>query len=87
MKSFICAKNCRLREFTDETYPQAGFCFARLLRDRDIRVNGARTGDNVPLKAGDEVAYYLSCPRTGTFTATARSTSPTSFREFLPRGF
>lgn len=60
MKSFICAKNCRLREFTDETYPQAGFCFARLLRDRDIRVNGARTGDNVPLKAGDEVAYYLS---------------------------
>lgn len=60
MKSFICAKNCRLREFTDETYPQAGFCFARLLRDRDIRVNGARTGDNAPLKAGDEVAYYLS---------------------------
>lgn len=35
-------------------------CFARLLREREIRVNGVKTGENVALCAGDTVAYYMT---------------------------
>lgn len=49
-----------LKEFTDCAYPQGSFCFARLMRDRDIKVNGARVLKNAVLKAGDSVAYYTT---------------------------
>ena len=58
MKKFICTRATDLQSFTDETYPQGSFAFAALLRAKDIRVNGVRTGKNVPLCDGDEVAYY-----------------------------
>lgn len=60
MKTFICAQPQTLRDFTDCTYPQGSFCFAQLLRARDIKVNGARVNSNVSLKEGDEVVYYTS---------------------------
>ena len=60
MKKFVVRKSQRLKEFTDETYAQGSFALARLLREREIRVNGARTGKDVLLAAGDEVAYYTT---------------------------
>lgn len=60
MKKFTVTTPANLKEFTDATYPQGSFCFAALLRERDIKVNGVRVGRDTPLKAGDEVAYYTT---------------------------
>lgn len=60
MKKFTAQAAQSLKDFTDETYPQGSFAFARLLRERDIRVNGERVGRNVFLRAGDEVTYYTT---------------------------
>ena len=60
MKKFLAQRAQSLRDFTDETYPQGSFAFSRLLREREIRVNGVKVGANVLLAAGDEVAYYTS---------------------------
>ncbi len=49
-----------LREFTDTNYAQASFCFDRLLKDREIKVNGKKTGENVRLQTGDCVQYFLT---------------------------
>ena len=60
MKKFTVNESANLKNFTDNVYPQGSFCFSRLLRDRDIRVNGKRTGRDMPLSVGDEVAYYTT---------------------------
>lgn len=60
MKKFLVQRAQSLRDFTDETYPQGSFAFSRLLREREVRVNGERVGKNVPLAAGDEVTYFTS---------------------------
>ena len=60
MKKFTVSAPASLKEFTDATYPQGSFCLAALLRSRDVKVNGARVGTSVPLKAGDEVVYYTT---------------------------
>lgn len=39
---------------------QASFCFRTLLKNRDIKVNGKKTGEDIRLVAGDEVCYYLT---------------------------
>lgn len=60
MKTFTCTYPQNLRDFTDFNYPQGSFCFARLVRDRDIKVNGVRVSKNTELEAGDTVAYYTT---------------------------
>lgn len=60
MKKFTVHTPANLKEFTDATYPQGSFCFAALLRAKDIKVNGVRVGQSVTLKAGDEVIYYTT---------------------------
>ncbi len=60
MRSFIVPQAMCLRDFTDVTYPQGSFALPRLLRERQVRVNGVRTAKNVWLAAGDEVAYYTT---------------------------
>ena len=60
MKKFTVTTPANLKAFTDATYPQGSFCFAALLRAKDIKVNGVRVGQSVPLKAGDEVIYYTT---------------------------
>lgn len=60
MKKFTAEEQIRLRDFTDNVYPQGSFAFSRLLRDRDIRVNGKKTGENLLLMPGDEVVYYTT---------------------------
>ncbi len=60
MQKFIVQKAQKLRDFTDETYAQGSFAFARLLRSKDIRVNGVKIGENIALHPGDEVVYYTT---------------------------
>lgn len=60
MKTFTCTQPQTLRDFTDANFPQGSFCFARLLRAKDIKVNGVRISKNVGLRAGDEIVYYTT---------------------------
>lgn len=60
MKKFTVQQNCNLKEFTNVTYPQGAFFLSRLLKLKDIKVNGVKVGENVPLFAGDEVCYYTT---------------------------
>ena len=48
-----------MKEFTDNTYAQGSFFWNYLIRNREIKINGKKTGENVFLAAGDKVAYYL----------------------------
>ncbi len=49
-----------LKDFTDAHYAQASFCFRVLLKAREIKINGKKTGENVCLQAGDVVQYFLT---------------------------
>ena len=60
MKKFVAHGAQTLRDFTDENYPQGSFAFSRLLREREVRVNGKKTGENVMLRAGDEIEYFTT---------------------------
>ena len=60
MKTFTCIQPQTLRDFTDANFPQGSFCFARLLRAKDIKVNGVRVNKNVALHVGDEIVYYTT---------------------------
>lgn len=60
MKKFVVQEAGSLKNFTDNTYAQASFCFRTLLKNREIRVNGKKVNADVKLHAGDEVQYFLT---------------------------
>lgn len=60
MKKFIVTEEQNLKNFTDNTYPQGSLYYNRLLKNKDIRVNGVKVDKNVFLKRGDEVVYYTN---------------------------
>lgn len=60
MKRFIVSEQDTLKTFTDNHCAQASFCFRTLLKNREIRVNGEKTGRDVALSPGDEVCYFLT---------------------------
>ncbi len=60
MKKFVVSEENSLKNFTDNTYAQASFCFRALLKAREIRVNGVKVSSDLELKAGDEVCYFLT---------------------------
>lgn len=60
MKEFIADKPQTLKEFTDNTYAQGSFFWNYLLKNKDVKVNGKKTGKNLLLVEGDKVAYYLT---------------------------
>ena len=59
MKEFIADKPQRLKEYTDNTYAQGSFFWNYLIKNREIRVNGKKVGEDILLSTGDKVAYYL----------------------------
>lgn len=73
MKTFTCTQPQTLRDFTDANFPQGSFCFAQLLRAKDIKVNGVRVNKNVELQTGDELIYY---------TTEKQESAPTHFKVF-----
>lgn len=60
MKTFYVTEKTDLKNFTDAVYPQGSFCFAALLRAKDIKINGVRVNKNTPLCGGEQVVYYTS---------------------------
>ena len=60
MKKFTVSEESSLRNFTDNVCAQASFCFRRLLKAREVRVNGVKVGEDVRLFHGDEVCYYMT---------------------------
>lgn len=60
MKKFVVEEDVALKEFTDNRCLQASFAFRTLLKGRQIKVNGVRVSENLPLKRGDVVEYYLT---------------------------
>ena len=60
MKTFEVTQNCNLREFTDSVFPQGAFYLSRLLRAKDIKVNGKRVSSDIALFKGDSVTYYTT---------------------------
>ena len=55
----VCNEAQTLKAFTDDNYAQGSFYFTDLLKNKDIRVNGVRTGKDIVLQSGDTVRYYL----------------------------
>ncbi len=49
-----------LKEFTENNYAQASFFWHALMKNKDVKVNGKKVGENVMLEKGDEVCYYLT---------------------------
>lgn len=60
MKEYVVNGEITLKNFTDNFCAPASFCFRTLLKSREIRVNGRKVSDDLPLKAGDTVRYYLT---------------------------
>lgn len=60
MREWMVEKDTTLKTFTDEHDPQASFFFTRLLKKREIKVNGKRTDSDMQLYKGDIVSYYLT---------------------------
>ncbi len=60
MLQLICSETQTLKEFTDNHYAQASFFWTALMKNKDVKVNGKKVGENVTLSAGDTVCYYLT---------------------------
>ncbi len=60
MIRLVCDKSQTLKQFTDTHCAQASFYFATLLKNREIKVNGKKTGEDIALVEGDEICYYLT---------------------------
>ena len=60
MLQLVSDKSQSLKEFTENQYAQASFYWSALLKDKSIKVNGARVSKDMPLRTGDIVCYYLT---------------------------
>ena len=60
MIQLVCNARQTLKRFTDENLAQASFCFTYLLKNKEIKINGKKTGEDVVLEMGDVVSYYLT---------------------------
>ena len=76
MKNFTCDKNLKLSSFLIEKYA-GGISYGtvmKLLRKKDVKVNGARVNKDVPLYVGDEVAVYYDAEKTYSIVEIYRDT-------------
>ena len=60
MLELISEKRQTLKEFTENNFAQASFVWSYLLKNKEIKVNGKKVGENVLLNEGDCVRYYLT---------------------------
>ena len=60
MLELIVREASTLKDFTEANYAQAAFCFRALLKNKEIKINGKKTGENAIVQAGDRVQYYLT---------------------------
>ena len=60
MLRLISDKRQSLKEFTENNYAQGAFFWSYLLKNREIKINGARVEKDVTIEQGDEICYYLN---------------------------
>ena len=60
MLELIVEEKGRLKEFTETHYAQASFAWSQLIKNKEIKVNGKKVGEDVVLEKGDRVCYYLT---------------------------
>ena len=60
MLELVVSAPQNLKDFTDNNYAQASFCLRTLLKDKEVKVNGKKVGENLWLNVGDVVRYYLT---------------------------
>lgn len=61
MKTFISDKNCKLSIYLSNVYPELSYGnFRKLLRNKDIKINGKRVKEDVNICIGDEVVVYFA---------------------------
>ncbi len=60
MKKFISTENTTLKYFTDNNFPQGSFYLNRLLKEKEVKVNGQKVSTNVDLFVGDEIIYFTN---------------------------
>ncbi|MDE5897641.1 MAG: RluA family pseudouridine synthase [Clostridia bacterium] len=65
MKEYVVNGETTLKKFTDNVCAPASFCFRALLKAKEIRVNGKKVGNDLPLQTGDIVRYYLTASQEG----------------------
>ncbi len=59
MKKIVCKNNCNLLELIKEHFPLASFgSMQKLLRQKEIKVNGSKVNQNVSLNINDQVEVY-----------------------------
>ena len=63
MINFTAQKNAKISKILLKDYPEISYsAFMKLLRNKDIKVNGVRVKEDVELTIGDEVLVYFSAP-------------------------
>lgn len=60
MIQLICRQAQTLKKFTDENLASASFCWEYLIKNKEIKINGKKTGQDVLLHEGDVVSYYMT---------------------------
>ena len=55
MLELIVEEKGRLKEFTETHYAQASFAWSQLIKNKEIKVNGKKVGEDVVLVMGDRV--------------------------------
>ena len=60
MIELIVDKAQTLKTFTENNCAQASFFWSQLLKNKEIKINGKKVGEDAPLRAGDRVCYYLT---------------------------
>lgn len=60
MQKIIVLEKTTLQDCIDASCPLASFAFSRLLRDRDIKVNGVRVQKNIAVQKGDCIEFFLT---------------------------
>ena len=60
MLTLVSEKTQSLKEFTENHYAQGAFFWRSLLKNKNIKVNGKKVGQDVRLYAGDMISYYLT---------------------------
>ena len=60
MITLICDQNTTLKLYTENNLAAASFYWNYLLKNKEIKVNGKKTGVDMPLNVGDIVCYFLT---------------------------
>jgi len=89
MRKFVYegAPGEKLSKHLGRVFPELGRGYLKeLLRDRDIKINGARVSEDTPLSFGDKIAVYAIESRLSVFRAVCAMDTPDVAAFVKPRG-